>query len=312
MAKGASSVHRRVVAIFFNDSGFDAYPFDDPVYRQAYHELAELLAERDASAIIVRSQATYIGDNRFSSGWEFRDGVFVACEGSVIADIVFNRGNFVPRGAVHMLNHPDIERLCTDKYETWKRFPTLFPRSVVAENVTQAEEASHSLEGEMLVAKPIALERGIGVLIGPREEVLKNIPSYPYLLQEFIDTSGGIPDIAKSFHDLRVIIAAGLPVIAYVREPQGGSFVANQAQGGKCTFLPLMSLPEDVMTLCAAVDTALQEYPDRLYSVDMGRNIDGRWQLIELNSKPGLEPLDASADAPRYLAAIADILARKK
>lgn len=295
---------RPVIAIFFNDPGFDAYPFDDPEFRRAYHELAAKVRDSEMDCVIVRSMDTYLGGNDFRGGWRFDGRAFIREEGRVASTVIFNRSNFVSQGPVRVINHPDLERLCTDKMETWRRFAALSPRSALVNDAAEAARVASSLQGDYLVAKPVSMERGIGVHIGKREEVLAKIPAYPYLLQEFIDTSGGIPGITAGLHDLRVVIVAGTPVLTYVRVPKAGSFLANFAQGGTCTYLSLAQVPAEAMALCRDIDAELSMYGDRVYSVDMGRTGDGRWQLIELNSKPGLEALDACKDAGRFMGAL--------
>src|SRR6185436_9953431 len=139
-------------------------------------------------------------------------------------------------------------------------------------------------------------------------EIAQSIHSFPYLIQEFIDTSAGVPGIVEGIHDFRIVAVSGEPVVCYVRTPPPGKKLANVAQGGKEIHVTLDRIPQEALALFQQVDDALARFPKRVYSVDMGRNVDGRWMIIELNSKPGLTPKHWGPDNVRFMELLADTL----
>jgi len=165
-----------------------------------------------------------------------------------------------------------------------------------------------TLKTAILVAKPLDQEGGHGVRIVRREEIPSVVTTFPYLLQEFIDTSGGIPTIASGMHDLRIISVEGKIVLSYLREPKAGSFLANESQGGKLSEVELHRLPEDALDIWKIVDEEVKQYSNRVYSLDIGRDREHGWRIIELNSKPGLDPIGKYPGAERFMRSLADLL----
>ncbi len=301
------------IGVFFNAPQYDGYPFDDEEYITAYHELARALADRGADFFIVRSQPTYRGKNEFFGGWKFDGTTFQRYEGSMRLDVLFNKGNFIADASARVINDPELENLCTDKFLTYQSFSELCPWTTVVKNqqeLAQCIAFAKEKHQKMIVAKPLDKEGGAGVFIGAPDEVAAQVQSFPYLLQEFLDTSSGIPGIATGVHDLRMIGVAGQLVVAYIRQAKEGSWLANVSRGGSIREVPLEALPKEALEIYNAIDAKLSKYKYRIFSVDLGRKNNGTWKLIELNSKPGLSPMCQDAGSVRFTVAIADLLVR--
>jgi len=92
-----------------------------------------------------------------------------------------------------------------------------------------------------------------------------------YCLQEFIDTSKGIPGIVRGYHDLRIIIVDGEIVLCHVRTPKEGSLLANVAQGGSIREVPLEIIPSNILRRVADTQAHIdQRFDFPLYSIDFG------------------------------------------
>jgi glutathione synthase/RimK-type ligase-like ATP-grasp enzyme len=297
----------KTVAVFFDNPGFDDYPFDKEEYRTAYHELGGIVEKQGGRFCIARAQETFEGKGRFSKGWEFAAGAYRPC-GAFTADLVYDKGYFVSDGATEVLNDRALDVICTDKWRTYMLFPQLSAPTFRVEDDAQLRSALAQIGSGPAVAKPLDGEEGEGVLIGTAEELGRQVTSFPYLIQSFIDTSGGIPGLIDGIHDFRVISVSGNPVLAYIRTPPPGRKLANVAQGGKEIHVPLQKVPEGALDICRAVDREFARFPKRVYSVDMGRDTDGRWNIIEINSKPGLTPMRFGPDYVRYLHLLAATL----
>jgi hypothetical protein len=300
----------RRVAVFFSAPAFDDYPFDEDEYRTSYHQLAALVSEAGSQFAIVRDKNTYRGAGEFSQAWIAEDGSFKLQKEPWRADIIYNKCKndiFAPPDA-RLINAPELERLCTDKWETYQRFPHLFPETLQVQNTQELLWAMQQLGTELIVTKPLGGEGGQGIVIGTAQEVAAGASVFPLLVQGFLDTADGIPGIAKGLHDLRIISIAGEPVLSYVREPKPGSFLANESQGGLLSEVSLSALPNEALELFRTVDRAMEQFTDRVYSVDMGRSKSGKWQLIELNSKPGLDPIGKYPGSQRFMEALTRLL----
>lgn len=299
------------VAVYFTKPGFDDYPFDDVDYREAYALLGTLLAERGVRFSIVRSGHTYLGGNTFKGGWDFNGGTWKRTHVKHSYDLIFNKGRLIFSDDARVINDPALDRLCIDKWETYKRFASFSPRTFLVQNKNELEAAVRDIDEAMIVAKPVDEEGGKGVIIGPAEDVLAGVTAYPYLAQELIDTSHGIPGIVKGKHDLRIIIVQGEIVSAFVRQPAEGKFVANVSQGGSMRGVEVRTLPASAREIAATIDREFAGFPHRIYSVDLGMDEGSDWKIIELNSQPGLsyEDYKESDEGKRLFVSVADLLA---
>jgi glutathione synthase/RimK-type ligase-like ATP-grasp enzyme len=285
------------IAVYFNEEGKNGYPLDEQEYAEAYREFAERIAQKGGRLHVVRTQQSYLGGNRFSGGWRYEDGELADVPQIIEADVIFNKGNLVWDDTATVINVRDVEDICTDKSKTYELFPHLFPLSLIAHNKKELQDACDRMQSDTVVAKPLDKEGGEGVMVAPKNEVLKSVQSFPYIIQEFIDTSGGIPGLIEGSHDFRIASVNGDIMFCECRQPKQGSFIANASQGGSFNMLPLSAIPPEALVVFREVDSVMSRFPLRVYAVDMGRNTNGTWKLIELNAKPGFL---SAAKYPEY------------
>jgi glutathione synthase/RimK-type ligase-like ATP-grasp enzyme len=107
-------------------------------------------------------------------------------------------------------------------------------------------------------------------------------------VQEFIDSSLGIPGICSSTHDLRLVFVDEVLIYAYIREPMEGSLLANLAQGGSLAIVPIEDLPRSLDLLLAYIHTTLDSFTGRIFAVDFMFDEYGQPWIVEFNSMPGL------------------------
>lgn len=288
----------KTIAVYFTQPGFNAYPFNKAEYADGYHKLAELVAERGGQLSLVRGQETYRKGNTFAGGWEFRDGTFHRFEDDRTFDLIFNKGRLQGDDNAVILNDPELDTICTDKALTYSMFEELSPTTFFVKSRDELKEALEKITSDIAVAKPVDGEEGNGVYIGPHEDVLQKVPRFPYLVQELIDTDGGIPGIAPGRHDFRMIVMNGEVIYAFVRMPAEGKYIANVAQGGDYAVVPLSKIPPDTLKIVQRIDREFTRFPKRIYSVDVGLDRASAWKVIELNAQPGLSIHDYN-DSPQ-------------
>lgn len=127
------------------------------------------------------------------------------------------------------------------------------------------------------------------VSIGDDEYLLNNQVKYPAILQEFIDSSVGIPGLTPSVHDIRIVMIEDQPSLILLRTPAPGDHRAGLSFGASSYFPNEQQLPLSIKNLIYYVDSNLREYPGRLYSIDCAMSPTGP-KIIELNKAPAFWP----------------------
>lgn len=299
-----------IIAVFFEQQGDYDYPLGREYYFIAYSELNAEVEKRGARLVFVRNQSTYLGGNSFSRYWYLENGKLIRVDEPITADIIYDKGHIKPDEKTLLMNDPELDSICTDKSKTYALLPNHSPVSAVVRSADELKSAVHDIPGELIVAKPTDGAEGKGVSIVPRDKIQETVTEFPYLLQEFLDTSKGIPDIVDGTHDFRMIVINGEVVLCFVRTPPEGSLLANVAQGGKKIEVPVPNIPAEPLALLKDVEHALSRFPRRVYSIDLGRNADGTWKIIELNSMPGMTQTAEGPYSKLFQEALAELLVR--
>lgn len=280
-----------LVAVYFTDPEPMGAPFNkqNGSYMRGYLELAREIADLGGRCCFVRGSDTFVGAGTFTRCFWPEDGNIREEQGPIQADIVLNKGEDQEfDDGTKVVNDPQFHAFCNDKPATYRTFKDVSPVSIVVRTKLQLENAVKRVPGEKIVAKPVAGAGSRGVVIGSREEVLAAEHTYPIVVQEWIDTSAGIPGICEGRHDLRFIIIAGILALVAVKSPEPGKLVYGLSQGGSFRILDDGEVPLDAWEMVEAIDGRLDHFPSRYYSIDVARRADGKWFLIELNSPAGM------------------------
>ncbi len=304
---------KKIAVCFGGEKPFDA-PLNDPAYFQGYLDLGEELAKRNAELYLVRALFSYAGGNRFSSGLRYSQGKFEEVQEPFEADLLLNKSSkFFPDEQATVINDKKLDDLCNDKTRMLEIFRDLFPNTIVVENPDDLPEALAQIPSKRVVVKPISGYGGSGVFIGERHEVQAPPNIFPVVAQEFIDTSEGVPGITTTNHDMRIVVTGknekASIALMFIRTPRPGSLLSNVAKGGYVTIVDRPLWPKELLPIVERVDKEFQKFPQRFYSVDLGRNTDGTWKLIELNAPPGtMSRLECGNEADRYFEVVCDLL----
>jgi glutathione synthase/RimK-type ligase-like ATP-grasp enzyme len=275
------------IAVFFKNPEPKGYPFDKAEYWSSYQELDEEFRKLGACFYIVRSNDTYLGNGTFSKSWQFQNGNLIET-GEITVDKIYNKGSFETDEKISVLNNKIINRICNDdKYETYRLFKKYCPKTILVNNEKEFLEALNQIQGSKKVIKPIDGSGGKDVFIGDNEYLKKCKYKFPLLVQEFLDTSDGIPGIYKGIHDLRIVFINNEIIMCFFRTPPKGSLLANIALGGKTIVINNDHIPKSVLKIAKEVNQYLSQYGDRIFSVDFGF-AKGWPKIIELNSNVGL------------------------
>lgn len=202
------------------------------------------------------------------------------------------------RLGVPVLNEPRAIERCVDKSMTsWLlaecALPT--PPAWVTESAAEARRIAmrETSAGRALVVKPLFGSQGKGVArIGagdalPAPEAVNGV----YYLQRYVPPRGGRD------HDFRVFVIDGAAVASMER--RGRTWVTNVARGGEAVRAAPDRERDELA--CAAALAVGAGYA----GVDLIRDGDGRWQVLEVNSMPAWRGLECATGVD-----IAALLAR--
>ncbi|MDQ1283840.1 MAG: ATP-grasp protein [Patescibacteria group bacterium] len=187
------------------------------------------------------------------------------------------------------INDLCFTRLIDDKFITSLLFSKWSKRSWVIKNNTDLKMTLKNISSSKLVAKPLSESGGNGIFIIEKKKYgeLPKINS-PYIVQDFIDSSRGVPGVSQKMHDLRLVFINNKLMYSYIREPQEGSFLANLAQGGSLKIVPENKLPRTIFPVIKHANKIFAAFEPRIYSIDFMFDEKKQPWVVELNSMPGL------------------------
>jgi len=297
------------IVIYCKSMRLGEQPFTEDYYWQAYQDLLFALKDRGVAAYLA-SGDTYEGNGWFSEVYDFDHKTSLdklKTKKQVHANLVFDRGNFSAHDVL-VINHPHVARVMNSKLETYVGFARFQPYSVICTKWDEVEKAVAAMPGEMVVVKdPHSFGGGYDVFIGSKADVLKRAPRIsPLLVQEFLDTSAGIPNGIQGVHDVRISVCGGEIIGHYVRQAKPGSYHSNVSQGGTMVFYDVDTVPAEIRTMVADIDAKFAAYP-RYYAADFMHTTKG-WKLVEMNPLLALLPVTDGPEAVKTLERLADYL----
>lgn len=186
------------------------------------------------------------------------------------------------------INDLNFTKIIDNKFVTSLIFPQWSKKNWFVKTRADIRKLLPELRSAKIVIKPISESGGKGVHIIDKEDLADLEFFGENIVQEFIDSSGGIPGISDKAHDLRLVFAGDKLVYAYIREPKEGSFLANVSQGGLLTLVPIEKIPPSLDPIIQTVNDTFRSFSNRIFSIDiMFDEYLNPW-IVELNSMPGL------------------------
>lgn len=300
---------RVIIIAFCGESGWGNKPYEKvkrynpKLLRETYAHLF-LTAEKKHIKFIKTSYAWYDKKtNTFSKGWIYdKDLGWTKIEKDFKADVIFDKilskrkkirdykKSFSRRKM--LFNHYYIERVCTDKYETYKMFKALSPRTFKIKTKEDLKNKLKKIRGDMVVFKPDEGSSARGIIICKKEDLLKKVKEIKELmiLQEFIRCNKNKRiRVHYGVYDLRVVLSQGKIADAYIRASKNKKILmSNTALGGRMIFMPADKLPKEILKDLKIIERKFKKFKSRLYTADFVIDEKGKVWLIELNDKPGV------------------------
>lgn len=187
------------------------------------------------------------------------------------------------------INDLHFTQLIDDKFLTGLIFSPWSKKNYLVDTLADLQKFLPKIETSKFVLKPLTESGGKGIHILDKKDSLKKIIfDRRYIVQEFIDSSRGVPGVSQSMHDLRLVFVNDKLIYSYIREPQKGSYLANLAQGGSLKIVPEKHLPKSLAPVIKYANQIFASFAPRVYSIDFMFDKNKRPWVVELNSMPGL------------------------
>lgn len=187
------------------------------------------------------------------------------------------------------INDLEFTQLIDNKFTTSLLFEKWSKKSWLANDKKDLRKILPKIKTEKVVLKPLLESGGKDIQILSKKEVPKKaILDKVCLVQDFIDSSYGVPGVSSAVHDFRVVFVNDKIIYAYIREPKKGSLLANLAQGGSLKIVPLKKLPRSVFPIIKYANKIFESFVPRVFCIDFMFDKKGKPWVVELNSMPGL------------------------
>jgi glutathione synthase/RimK-type ligase-like ATP-grasp enzyme len=300
-------------------TGLDPF-FDFAHKKSVYHYFFEHGTKSGFAMYLASGKENYLGGLSFKNPLFFDGKNFKPTRKTICADAIYDRSGglkFPSPETKKILNTFEFKTLCNDKNSMYSLLGKFMPKSIKIKNQSELKIALASFpKNELAVLKPAKGLGGKGIVIAvPGSLAETNLENEKeYVLQQFVDTSGGIKNITQKKHDLRIIIINGEIVLAHIRQPKEGSYLANVAQGGKIEELSLEKIPAKALEVTKKIQAILdKKYHYPIYSIDFGFENEKPF-VFELNDQigfPSEHMQGQTAFIQKLIAALGKIAAAK-
>lgn len=310
---------RKKIVMYFRKRPLSHDPFESfGIKKSIYHEFFRRGVSSNFDMFIASGERNYEHPLQFKNTFIYTSDHFEPYSEKISADAIFDRsgGTFFPPKEIgkKTLNCIEFKCLCNDKNSMKEFLGDLMPKSEKIHN--QKELFSHIGtygNSPLVVLKPSCGMQGKDIIIdSPKNiEQIKLKSETEYTLQEFIDTSSGIPEITPSHHDFRIVIVNGEIVLSHVRTPRDGSLLANVAQGGSIQEVSVKDIPSFIQEAVWKVQSVIdKKYDFPLYSIDFGIQNKTTPFIFELNDQIGF-PSEIMAGSNLFIKKILESLEKR-
>jgi len=290
---------KKVLLLFGKHKWRESRPFDNKDYQYSYEYFYDLC--KKSGVRMYRSSYEWYDYKKhiFKYSWIF-EGKNANWKRvyNIKPDIIFDKTKATAeayyrkelmREKYPFINNLEFTKLIDDKLTTSLLFEKWSKKSWLIEDTKTLRCMLPKIKSSRVVLKPLTESGGKGIQILKKEDVAKSAKiKGPYLAQEFIDSSRGVPAFSKGIHDLRLVFINDKLIYSYIREPKRGSYLANLAQGGTLTIVPKNRLPKSLPPMIKHANKIFETFNPRIFSMDFMFDENKKPWIVELNSMPGL------------------------
>jgi glutathione synthase/RimK-type ligase-like ATP-grasp enzyme len=262
--------------------------------------LQEIFEENGIQLIRVRPNKYDKKNKLFTQRWRYGADSFEIINENISPDALRNRSLHTISllsvfGDRHLLPHAFLSIFAADKFQQATVCKEWMPRTVLLGEFLSSVSVQECFD-EKLVLKYRYGSGGKDISVVSKTDLLTNPEIYlpkkkDYVVQEYIDFSGWIPDLANGVHDFRIVILWADKKYVEVRQPANDAeFRSNIALGGSMALYGIEVIPDELRIIADKIIELIQLLcgVNIFCSLDFGYAAGRRW-LIEVNSSPGIE-----------------------
>ncbi len=290
---------KKVMILFGRSNWATARPFENKDYQYSY-EYFYLICQKKGIQMYRASYQWYdYRKNIFKHAWIF-EGKNARWKRvhNVKPDLIYDKTKarlevYYKKELIGkyyiFINDLEFTQLIDNKFTTSLLFEKWSKKSWLVNDKEDLRKILPKIKTSKVVLKPLLESGGRDIQILSKKEAFKKaILDKVYLVQDFIDSSSGVPGVRSTIHDFRVVFVNDKIIYAYIREPKKGSLLANLAQGGSLKIVPLKKLPKSVLPIIKYANKIFEAFVPRVFCIDFMFDKKGRPWIVELNSMPGL------------------------
>lgn len=289
---------KKVLVLFGKRDWNKKEPFGDKQYQNSYEFFYSLCRKKDIEMFRASYEWYDYENNIFKHAWTFNEADGWKRVDDIKPDLIYDKTKssveaYYKKELIsenyRFINSLRFTRIMDDKLITSLIFHKWSKRSWIVNNRKKLESILTKIKSQKFVVKPISESGGKNVQIIDKEEALKKIIfGDDYLVQEFIDSSSGVPGVSEHMHDLRLIFINDKLSYSYIREPEKGNYLANLSQGGDLSIVPREKIPHALKPIIRCANKVFETFNPRIYSIDFMFDENKQPWIVEMNSMPGL------------------------
>ena len=290
---------KKVLILYGKSDWRESKPFSNKNFQSSYEYFYSLCKEKDLEMYRASYQWYDYENNFFKYAWtyESKESGWKKVE-NIYPDLIYDKTKagmetYYKKELISakypFVNNLRFTRIMDDKLITSLIFHKWSKKSWIVNNQKKLRSILPRIKSQKFVIKPIAESGGRFVQILDKKEALEKVTfGNDYLVQEFIDSSSGVPGVSEHMHDLRLVFINDKLSYSYIREPKEGNYLANLSQGGSLFIVPKDQIPRSLAPIIRCANKVFETFNPRIYSIDFMFDENKRPWIVELNSMPGL------------------------
>ncbi|MFH0968898.1 MAG: ATP-grasp domain-containing protein [Patescibacteria group bacterium] len=289
---------KKVLILFGKGNWNTENIFKDKQYQNSYESFYLLCRKNDIEMFRASYEWYDYENNIFKYAWTFNENDGWKRAINIKPDLIYDKTTssveaYYKKELIsknyRFINSLRFTRIMDDKLITSLVFHKWSKKSWIVNNQKKLKSILPKIKSQKFVVKPISESGGKNVQILDKKEALEKIIfGDDYLVQEFIDSSSGVPGVSENMHDLRLVFVNEKLSYSYIREPEEGNYLANLSQGGSLSIVPKNKIPSSLNPIVRCANKVFETFNPRIYSIDFMFDENKRPWIVEMNSMPGL------------------------
>lgn len=290
---------KKVLILYGKSNWEQSKPFENKRYQYSYEYFYNLCRKHGIQMYRASYQWYNYDKNIFDHAWIFegKGGKWKKVD-NIKPDLIYDKTKarmevYYKKELINetypFINDRQFTQIIDDKFLTGLLFAKWSKQCYLVDTISDLKKLLPKIKTSLFVLKPLTESGGKDIYILNKKSSLKKVLiNQRSLVQEFINSSGGVPGVSKAMHDLRLVFVNNKFIYSYIREPEKGSYLANLAQGGSLSIVPRNKLPESITPIIEHAQKIFESFSPKIYSIDLMFDENKKPWVVELNSMPGM------------------------